>query len=168
MPYTGAERQARYLAKHPEKVKATNARYRAANREKLNAAATRWYAKNPERVKAYVARYRAENSDKVKAARARWRTENPEYGASWRAENSDIVAATASIGNAGRRYPDCLCEGITWRDVLSFYTEARRLTRETGEPHEVDHIIALANGGLHRPDNLQVLTKAENLLKGNS
>ena len=31
--------------------------------------------------------------------------------------------------------------------------------------HEVDHIQAIAKGGLHHPDNLQILTKHENRKK---
>jgi len=30
----------------------------------------------------------------------------------------------------------------------------------------VDHIVALANGGLHHPANLQILSKFDNLSKG--
>ena len=47
-----------------------------------------------------------------------------------------------------------------------FYLEARRLTKETGILHEVDHIKPIAAGGLHCQTNLQVLTKEENMKKG--
>jgi 5-methylcytosine-specific restriction endonuclease McrA len=54
-------------------------------------------------------------------------------------------------------------EGMQW-----FYDEARRLTKETGVSHVVDHIAPL-NGatscGLHVPWNLQVLTDAANKRK---
>jgi len=36
----------------------------------------------------------------------------------------------------------------------------------TGIQHHVDHIIPLSKGGLHHPDNLQILTAEENLKKG--
>jgi hypothetical protein len=49
-----------------------------------------------------------------------------------------------------------------------FYDEARRLTRETGVSHVVDHVAPL-NGahscGLHVPWNLQVLTDSANKSK---
>jgi 5-methylcytosine-specific restriction endonuclease McrA len=51
--------------------------------------------------------------------------------------------------------------------ILIFYKEAERLTEETGIIHHVDHIIPISKGGLHHQDNLQVLTKKENLSKGN-
>jgi 5-methylcytosine-specific restriction endonuclease McrA len=46
-----------------------------------------------------------------------------------------------------------------------FYIEARRRSRETGVPHEVDHIHALSLGGKHVASNLQVLTQKANLAK---
>lgn len=51
--------------------------------------------------------------------------------------------------------------------ILWFYKEAERLTEETGIVHHVDHIIPISKGGIHHQDNLQVLTKKENLSKGN-
>ena len=47
------------------------------------------------------------------------------------------------------------------------YEEARRLTREMGIKHHVDHIRPLAAGGVHHPENLQILTAQDNLSKGN-
>jgi 5-methylcytosine-specific restriction endonuclease McrA len=53
-------------------------------------------------------------------------------------------------------------------DVKAFYDEAARLTRETGIPHEVDHIFPISRGGAHSASNLRVTTKAENRDKGAS
>jgi len=50
--------------------------------------------------------------------------------------------------------------------LLTFYAECARLTADTGVPHEVDHIIPICKGGLHHPDNLQILTMEENRKKG--
>ncbi len=58
-----------------------------------------------------------------------------------------------------------------WADgaaIAKFYTEAKRLTVETGIPHEVDHIIPIQGRkvcGLHVEYNLQILTKAQNISK---
>ena len=57
------------------------------------------------------------------------------------------------------------------RDAIRVvYREARRLTEETGRPHEVDHIHALQGEnfcGLHVPWNLRVLERTPNRQKGN-
>jgi len=50
--------------------------------------------------------------------------------------------------------------------IKVFYEEAQRLTEETGIIHNVDHIKPVSKGGLHHQDNLQVITKTENLKKG--
>ena len=84
----------------------------------------------------------------------------------WQRNNPDARAAIDGISYARRRAPGSVPVGLTYHDVLTFYTEARALTHETGVSHEVDHIVSLTKGGAHAPDNLQVLTKAENRAKG--
>ena len=53
-----------------------------------------------------------------------------------------------------------------WDETREFYLESKRLTEETGEPHHVDHIQPLCEGGEHRAYNLQVLKGSENCSKG--
>ena len=49
------------------------------------------------------------------------------------------------------------------RDV---YAEMQRLNKEAGcVAYHVDHIKPISKGGAHHPDNLQILTAAENLKK---
>jgi len=50
--------------------------------------------------------------------------------------------------------------------IREMYLEAKRLSEETGIPHEVDHIIPIAKGGKHHEDNLRVITQHENRTKG--
>ena len=49
--------------------------------------------------------------------------------------------------------------------IQKIYEEAQHLTKNTGVRHVVDHIIPLIDGGPHHPDNLQVITYEEHLLK---
>ena len=54
--------------------------------------------------------------------------------------------------------------------ITQFYIESVRLTIETGIEHQVDHIVPLLGKnvrGLHVPWNLQIITKTENMIKGN-
>ena len=67
-----------------------------------------------------------------------------------------------------RLNPECIPPD--WDEAMleatrPFYEEARRLTRETGIRHEVDHIIPRREGGPHCAENLQVLTAEENQRK---
>ena len=52
--------------------------------------------------------------------------------------------------------------------IKNIYTECRKLSLATGIPHEVDHIIPIAKGGLHHQDNLQIITMNENRKKGSN
>lgn len=50
--------------------------------------------------------------------------------------------------------------------VKEFYAESRRLNDEAGfVKYHVDHIKPLSKGGLHHPDNLQILLAEDNLRK---
>ncbi len=61
-----------------------------------------------------------------------------------------------------------------WRDrqaISRIYKEAKRLTRETGIAHHVDHIYPIKGSlccGLHVHQNLRVLEAAENIAKSNT
>ncbi|MDH4602416.1 MULTISPECIES: HNH endonuclease signature motif containing protein [Pseudomonas syringae group] len=58
-----------------------------------------------------------------------------------------------------------------WADlaaIKAFYKDAKRLSIETGVLHEVDHIVPIQGEkvcGLHVENNLQILTKTDNVKK---
>ena len=80
---------------------------------------------------------------------------------------TDRAAARRAAVNAVER--GASISSIYDLDVATpIYAKARRLSVETGIPHEVDHIKPIAAGGLHCYTNLQVLTREENLLKSDS
>lgn len=51
------------------------------------------------------------------------------------------------------------------REIQEIYQEAQHLTFTTGVQYDVDHIIPLFEGGLHHPDNLQIITHEKHLMK---
>ena len=102
-----------------------------------------YYKENKNHINARNGKYQRENRDKqnVRLARYRFLKQNGTY------------------------------HGLFDDEIKEIYIEARRLTEETGIPHHVDHIVPISHPkvcGLHVPWNLQILTKEENLRKGNS
>ena len=51
-----------------------------------------------------------------------------------------------------------------------FYTVAQQISKNTGIPHHVDHIVPISHPlvcGLHNEHNMQILTDSENCSKSN-
>lgn len=84
-----------------------------------------------------------------------------------RYDNDPLGNIVAALGRNAVIRGAVKTEAYCIKSVVPFYKEARRLTKETGVPHEVDHIIPCSTGGLHCPTNLQVLTKSANAAKSN-
>lgn len=83
----------------------------------------------------------------------------------WARDNKDRVLA--NVRNYQARKRDAL-PTLTTKEkqaIKAIYAESRRLSEVTGIPHDVDHIQPLSKGGLHHPDNLQILTASENRSK---
>ena len=119
--------------------------YRKSNRDKVNDLSRIRYASNAESQKAHVKKWESENLEKVRAKSARRRA--------------------AKL----HRTPPWLTE-LHHQQIQIFYDAAADLTKEFGIPVEVDHVVPLQGknvSGLHVPWNLQVITKRENLIKGN-
>ncbi len=99
---------------------------------------------------------------------ADWTEANPERTKEWKKENRLKVRLSVRKYCARRREAQPV-----WADVSAIeatYKEAYRLTEETGQPYEVDHIIPLRGKnvcGLHIAENLQILPKVENATKSN-
>lgn len=122
----------------------------AENLARLNA----WKEANPERVKesAYnrLKEWRKNNPEKLKEQRQRVKTKQNGYQQKRRALLKNQLPDNADLNL-----------------IQEFYIVAELKTKETGIPHEVDHIIPISKGGLHHQNNLQVITRTENRSKGN-
>ncbi|KAB2321304.1 hypothetical protein F8A86_05330 [Betaproteobacteria bacterium SCN1] len=123
--------------------------YSEANRERKAAYDKAYYEANRE-----LALIRARASYEANYAANR-----PRDRARVRARQAGLATATPMWLSKGHR-----------EAIAAIYAEAERLTRETGIPHHVDHIIPLKGKGvcgLHVPWNLRAIPAAENLSKSN-
>jgi len=130
-----------------------------------NQAALDWAATNAERRKsinkAHMKRNRADKYDA--------------YSKAYRAKNRQRVQALQTARNA--KYKAAKKQStppwLTAKDfekILVRYLEAACMSRVSGVPHEVDHIVPLQGVdvcGLHVPWNLRVITKSFNASKQN-
>jgi len=116
-----------------------------------------WYENNKDRRADYWRKWYEENKDARAASYAAWAKRNPHK------INALIAKRTASKLQA-------IPSWANQEAIRAIYAEAARLTRETGIRHDVDHIYPLQSDvvcGLHCEANLQILTKIENIRKGN-
>lgn len=106
------------------------------------------------------AKWQKDNPDKRRVICNRWGKNNREKtAAGWAKYNASKLDAT----------PPWLTKQQL-KQIKLFYSAAAALTKETGIPHEVDHIMPLRgvnSSGLHVPWNLQVITAQENQRKSN-
>ncbi len=116
-----------------------------ANPEAAMFQAMKWAKNNPERSRALNAKYARNNKDKFNAKNA------------LRRANTELAT------------PDWLTS-FDMLKINATYTLASFLSWKTGQKIEVDHIVPLKGAfvqGLHVPWNLQLLTREQNLKKGN-
>lgn len=148
-------------------------RYRENNAAK-RAESLAKYNNKPE-TKARVAAWHAENADRVAASRKKWYEQNKEAADANAAKYAKINPEWKASHCAKRRSRKLrACPLWLTQEQLDeievFYKTAKRLFKETGIPHHVDHIVPLQGkkvSGLHVPWNLQVLTASENSRKNN-
>lgn len=168
-----ADRTIAWRKAHPEDVLAQKRRAYYKDPAKKVASVAAWRKHNPEKYLAQLKRAAERYGPAINRIRLRdWKRANKEKCAAWgreyRQANKDKVAEATRRGQAARRMAS-----VAWANreaMVAFYKEARRLTAETGIPHEVDHIVPLQSPivcGLHCEANMQVLPKAINAAKYN-
>ncbi len=142
---------------NPESVKRAKSKYRqsAHGRQKEQ----EYRDSTKERTQVYSKQHYLDNLDKYRERNARHYQENKAYYAEknrrWK------------IGS--RAIPSWLTPE-DFDQMRALYSEAHRLSEETGIIHEVDHICPLKGEkvcGFHCPSNLQILTRPANRSKGN-
>lgn len=171
----GAVKQRAHYERNRDEYLKRQRDWQQANRDKARMASKNWKINNAERVKTYQAQYARDNSEAlIEAARER-RLADPEKHRNWqrrwnennRGRKNALTAAYAKhVKLATPRW----LNQKDWAEITSRYDEAARISRETGSPHHVDHIIPLRGkwvSGLHVPENLRVVPAAENARKKN-
>lgn len=168
------------------KARALPPEVRKANKK---AGLARWYQNNKASVAEYGAKRYAEKKDEIQERNKAWYVKNSDkISERGRAKRRDSVEGeklrerrrrdyrdnkVSYVAAARRREADKIRATPAWADldaIEEFYHAAKSLTLETGIPHVVDHVIPLRGKtvcGLHVENNLQVITKAANLEKGN-
>lgn len=159
MPHSSPEARAAYLKEYARK-----------NREKLRQRQADWRSAHAEELREYHREYMRERratQDEPEEAKQR----NRERAVAWYAANRERAKLNAKANCQKRR---ALLGGQTpaWADkakIKEIYKQALTVSKETGIPHEVDHIVPLRGKkatGLHVEHNLRVVTKFENRAKG--
>jgi hypothetical protein len=116
-----------------------------------------YYKRNRDSV---IARAQARSPSMVRVYKDKHKMKNP-----------DLYRAYVSFRR--RRFRDATPKWLTKEDkrtIRQLYIDAMTVTRITGVPYVVDHIIPLLGeevSGLHVPWNLQVMPREENLKKSN-
>ena len=100
--------------------------------------------------------YYYKDTDSWRKNVAKWQSDHPGsnryYTQMNRAKNNNIVVSLTPIEKEWLKF---------------YYDEAHSISKETGIPHEVDHIQPVSKGGAHAPWNLQILTETDNKRKYN-
>ena len=160
------------------KLKEAKARYRTAHPDAQGESNRKFYAKNKQRQKARAQAWREQNRERV-AAVSKASRQTPEWQ-EWR-RNYRPTVRKRELAQQRARYaanPEpYLAVARAWKkthpeDLVRYSAEYYRahVTRQTGIPHEVDHIYPLRGKnscGLHVEANLQVVPSTVNRRKKN-
>lgn len=117
-------------------------------------------------------KYYEANKDLVAMkALARSNEDRRKYRSSWAAKNPmKVKASTKHRRNKHKQATPPWLTAEQKKTIKQMYIDAMTTTRVTGTPYVLDHIVPLRSEvvcGLHVPWNLQIMTRAENLIKSN-
>jgi len=113
--------------------------------------------------------YKNNHKEEESIRNARWYLANKEHkdahGREWSKNNLARKAELRARRRATKinQTPNMTREELG--EIADIYKKCKEISLKTGIKHEVDHIMPLSKGGLHHPNNLQILTRVENRRK---
>jgi len=145
--------------------------YVSLNKERQAAAVKKWYDENKEHERAMSKAYYEANKERVASNGKNYREANKERIASthknWREANKDKCA---SYRRARRARKQEATGSHTINDINNLFKLQRNkcasCNKSISKYYEVDHIVALVNGGSDDKHNLQLLCMTCNRSKG--
>ena len=128
------------------------------NKELTKERARIWALANPEKRYAIHRKNRDSHLDQHNATNREWFANNKDKRASYQAKRNATILQRTPKWDADAHL------------IVAKYQVAAMLSRETGEPYHVDHIIPLQGkyvSGLHVFSNLRVIPGSDNVKKSN-
>lgn len=140
--------------KYPDGNKIACKKWHSENKEYCLQKNREWRKKNKRRHIANAIKWNQRNREKHQISVKKWESRNPQKKTEARAlRRARQAAATPNL------------DGDQAAIMATLYDSAKRVSEKTGIPHEVDHIVPLAKGGMHHPCNLQILPRSINRKK---
>ena len=137
-----------------------------ANKERLSTVRKAWYEKNKVHKKEYQQAHKEDIAEKKKAYHQENKEDFTKVSKAWRDNN----LARVGVHGFNKRTEG---DKIKWNDIATKEQDAldkiytrRDMLNEYNVQYEVDHILSIANGGLHNSSNLQLLSERANKIKG--
>ena len=127
--------------------------YYTNNKEVVLTSCRKRYKKDKELIYNRQKIYKSKNRERINKLNSKWKKANP-----------GIVNANTNNRRLKQRTPGW----VDKKAIRKIYIECDRITKETGIPHQVDHIIPLRGKticGLHISENLRIIPAKENLAK---
>lgn len=143
--------------------------YKKSNYDKVRLSKKKEYHKHKEAYSHYHKLYYIENKDEI-LLRLKYYYENNKDKVAlqkkhYRDNNKDKKNSISAKRRALQKELSPVLTPQQQQDIQLYYTLASYLSG-FGTKYHVDHIIPIAKGGLHHPDNLQVITEYDNCSKG--
>ena len=144
-----------YYKENAQKCRAYQKKYRENNKEKEQVRVKSYANANKEKELARKARYRKMNTEKIRVS-----------STSYARKNRDKLNFKKAFYNAKKFGATIYMTKEDKAKIAELYTIAKDATKLFGYNWEVDHIIPLNKGGLHKLSNLQVVPESWNRAKG--